>query len=775
MGLLPCSPLPLLSLFITVLAALDDRPQPAAQRAAEVSSHPEHYYYCDYYCYVLNNEYPQSSHPEHYYYCYYYCYVLNNEYPQSSHPEHYYYCYYYCYALNNEYPQSGHPEHYYYYYYYCYSSHPEHYYYCYYYCYTLNNEYPQSSHPEHYYYYYYYCYSSHPEHYYYCYYYCYALNNEYPQSGHPEHYYYYYYYCYSSHPEHYYYCYYYCYALNNEYPQSSHPEHYYYCYYYCYALNNEHPQSGHPEHCYYYYYYCYALNNEYPQSSHPEYYYYCYYYCYALNNEYPPSGGRCRTGAVDLVFLVDSSRSVRPREFEAVRGFLLAVLRGLDVGPDATRVGLVQYSSRLQPIFPLAASARPLADLERAVGAMVPLARGTMTGLALQYAVDVAFTGPEGARPPQARVPRVAVVVTDGRPQDRVDEVASRARARGIEIYAVGVRRADVDSLRAMASPPLDGHVFLVDSFDLLPQAGLQFRGLLCAQDLCNGVDHGCEFECVSVGSSYHCACPEGSRLQPDQKSCGRCAAGPLDLVLLVDGSKSVGGRQLELVKRWAAGLVDLLDVSPAGTRVGLLQFSSRARTEFPLGRYGTAGEVKAAILALAPMGQGTRTGLALRHLVERSFTEAEGARPGSRRVGLLLTDGRSQDAVSPWAAWAKDQGIVLFAVGVGKAVEEELREIASEPVEQHVLRTVDFGTRERLSQNLELNTCPEEGKGETAQRRPCDCESVMDFQTSVQDELHRLQGHYILWGHTPGRCQSLRQVTARLRAAERRLFSRHP
>ena len=62
-----------------------------------------------------------------------------------------------------------------------------------------------------------------------------------------------------------------------------------------------------------------------------------------------------------------------------------------------------------------------------------------------------------------------------------------------------------------------------------------------------------------------------------------------MDLVLLVDGSKSVRPQNFELVKRFVNQIVDFLDVSPEGTRVGLVQFSSRVRTEFPLGRYGTA------------------------------------------------------------------------------------------------------------------------------------------------------------------------------------------
>lgn len=50
---------------------------------------------------------------------------------------------------------------------------------------------------------------------------------------------------------------------------------------------------------------------------------------------------------MDLVFLIDSSRSVRPHEFETMRKFMIDILDTLDIGLDATRVGVVQYSSQV--------------------------------------------------------------------------------------------------------------------------------------------------------------------------------------------------------------------------------------------------------------------------------------------------------------------------------------------------------------------------------------------------------------------------------------------
>ncbi|CAG5978079.1 unnamed protein product [Menidia menidia] len=644
---------------------------------------------------------------------------------------------------------------------------------------------------------------------------------------------------------------------------------------------------------------------------------------------------KCKSGPVDLVFLIDSSRSVRPHEFETMRKFMIDILNTLDIGPDATRVGVVQYSSQVRSEFSLKAHSK-LDSMVKGINEIIPLAQGTMTGLAIKYMMNQAFTVEQGDRP---KVPNVAVIVTDGRPQDRVAEVAAEAREKGIEIFAVGVARADMTSLRAMASPPFEDHVFLVESFELIHQFGLQFQDKLCGVDLCLESDHGCEHicesspgsyqclclpgytlnddgktcaaidlcaegkhdceqvcisspgsftcdcnkgyqlnddkktcsmiqycsfgnhscdhNCVNVLDGYYCTCKEGYRLLDDEKTCqaidlcaegkhdceqicvnmapgvftcdcnegyslnedekscapidlcaeGKhdceqicisapgvftcdcnkgfklnedkrtctnmemcntvehgcehqcvntpgsyycisCKSANIDLVLLIDGSKSVRPQNFELVKKFVNQVVDSLDVSAHGTRVGLAQYSSRVRTEFPLNMYHTAEEIKAAVMKVEYMEKGTMTGLALKHMLENSFSAEEGARPASRnipRVGLVFTDGRSQDDISEYAKKAKEAGITMYAVGVGKAVEDELREIASEPVEKHFYYTTDFSAISTIAENLKLNVCPEESQGEIEVKDPCACENLVEFQQATMNSLEQLTQKHIL------------------------------
>lgn len=225
---------------------------------------------------------------------------------------------------------------------------------------------------------------------------------------------------------------------------------------------------------------------------------------------------------MDLVFLIDGSRSVRPHEFETMRTFMVDILRTLDVGLNATRVGVVQYSSQVMlgtpsptvametsALIPSAGTHRVLPEQPRPPEqhggghpADHPAGPGHHDRLGHRLHHERGLHSPGGG---QARgkpaptsclescfasaltaslpqVPNVVVIVTDGRPQDRVAEVAAEARGRGLEIFAVGVARADMSSLRAMASPPLDDHIFLVESFDLIHQFGLQFQDKLCSK-----------------------------------------------------------------------------------------------------------------------------------------------------------------------------------------------------------------------------------------------------------------------------------------------------
>ncbi|KAK1153171.1 cartilage matrix protein, partial [Acipenser oxyrinchus oxyrinchus] len=189
----------------------------------------------------------------------------------------------------------------------------------------------------------------------------------------------------------------------------------------------------------------------------------------------------CQTNPTDLLFILDSSRSVRPSEYEQVKVFVSKVIESLNVGPNATRVGVVNYASQVKNEVSLKTH-RNKAALLKAVSKIEPLSTGTMTGLAIQFAINVAFSEAGRVRSRTSSCAQVAIIVTDGRPQDNVKDVSARAREAGIEMFAIGVGRVDMNTLRQIASEPLEEHTDYVESYSFIEKLALKFQEAFCGK-----------------------------------------------------------------------------------------------------------------------------------------------------------------------------------------------------------------------------------------------------------------------------------------------------
>lgn len=161
--------------------------------------------------------------------------------------------------------------------------------------------------------------------------------------------------------------------------------------------------------------------------------------------------------------------------------------------------------------------------------------------------------------------------------------------------------------------------------------------------------------------------------------ACNGGLGSALDLVFLIDGSKSVRPENFELVKKFINQIVDSLEVSDKQAQVGLVQYSSSVRQEFPLGQFKSKKDIKAAVKKMSYMEKGTMTGQALKYLVDSSFSVINGARTGVPKVGIVFTDGRSQDYISDAAKKAKDSGRApqlpgaSFSPGPGRTLDLSL------------------------------------------------------------------------------------------------------
>ncbi|KAJ8268333.1 hypothetical protein COCON_G00135050 [Conger conger] len=178
------------------------------------------------------------------------------------------------------------------------------------------------------------------------------------------------------------------------------------------------------------------------------------------------------------------------------------------------------------------------------------------------------------------------------------------------------------------------------------------------------------------------------------------------DIVILVDGSWSIGRINFRLVRTFLENLVSAFNVGFDSTRIGLAQYSGDPRIEWHLNAHTTKEAVIEAVKNLPYKGGNTLTGLALMYIQENCFRAESGSRDGVPKIGILITDGKSQDDVIPPAQSLREAGIELFAIGVKNADENELRAIASPPEDTHVYNVADFSIMSSIVEGLTRTLC---------------------------------------------------------------------
>ncbi|XP_072317831.1 collagen alpha-1(XIV) chain-like, partial [Eucyclogobius newberryi] len=178
------------------------------------------------------------------------------------------------------------------------------------------------------------------------------------------------------------------------------------------------------------------------------------------------------------------------------------------------------------------------------------------------------------------------------------------------------------------------------------------------------------------------------------------------DIVILVDGSWSIGRINFRLVRTFLENLVKAFSLDMDRTRIGLAQYSGDPRIEWHLNAHSSKAAVIEAVKNLPYKGGNTLTGLALTFILENSFKPESGSRPGVPKIGILITDGKSQDDVIPPAQSLKEAGIELFAIGVKNADEAELKGIASPPLDTHVYNVADFSVMSDIVEGLTRTVC---------------------------------------------------------------------
>ncbi|XP_055362274.1 collagen alpha-1(XII) chain isoform X3 [Betta splendens] len=178
------------------------------------------------------------------------------------------------------------------------------------------------------------------------------------------------------------------------------------------------------------------------------------------------------------------------------------------------------------------------------------------------------------------------------------------------------------------------------------------------------------------------------------------------DIVLLVDGSWSIGRINFKTIRNFIARMVSVFDISPERVQIALTQYSGDPKTEWQLNAHPTKESLLNAVNNLPYKGGNTMTGMALNFILQNNFIPSVGQRPEARKIGVLITDGKSQDEIVVNSQKLRDSGIELYAIGVKNADENELRSIATDPDEIHMYNVNDFKFLLDIVDDLSDNLC---------------------------------------------------------------------
>ncbi|XP_029421710.1 collagen alpha-1(XIV) chain [Nannospalax galili] len=229
------------------------------------------------------------------------------------------------------------------------------------------------------------------------------------------------------------------------------------------------------------------------------------------------------------------------------------------------------------------------------------------------------------------------------------------------------------------------------------------------------------------------------------------------DIVILVDGSWSIGRFNFKLVRNFLENLVTAFNVGSEKTRIGLAQYSGDPRIEWHLDAFNTKDEVIDAVRSLPYKGGNTLTGLALNFIFENSFKPEAGARSGVSKIGILITDGKSQDDVIPPSRNLRESGVELFAIGVKNADVNELQEIASEPDSTHVYNVAEFDLMHTVVESLTRTVCS--GVEEQDKEIKASALATIGPPTELITSEVTARSFMVNWTHSPGKVEKYRVV----------------
>lgn len=176
-----------------------------------------------------------------------------------------------------------------------------------------------------------------------------------------------------------------------------------------------------------------------------------------------------------------------------------------------------------------------------------------------------------------------------------------------------------------------------------------------------------------------------------------------------MDASTSVSESNFELMKDFLKDFLYEADIDNDNIRVGVLTYSTGVYEQFHLNTYTTKTDMFNAIDDIPYEYGSTNTADAIKFMRTNMFLESNGDRPGVNNTAIIITDGISNinsRRTIPEAQNARDQGIHIYAIGIGLSDFYEIDGIASPPLEENRFSVNDFSELRDLRHKVFASFC---------------------------------------------------------------------
>ena len=223
-------------------------------------------------------------------------------------------------------------------------------------------------------------------------------------------------------------------------------------------------------------------------------------------------------------------------------------------------------------------------------------------------------------------------------------------------------------------------------------------------------------------------------------ESMPHCRSAGVDLILILDGSGSIGSYDFEKMKNVIYQIVNSTDIGPNRTNVAIIVFASNVdkAVSFSQTYLQNKNELLSKISRLSYPQGGTNTHLAL-EAARSEFLNARNMSLGFPRQLIILTDGDSNNPDSTKIEAAKLRNLTwleTYSIGMGPSFSgsgpglQEITNIASLPTCTHVITTPSVAQISALTDDLRDASC----QAAAPICSNADCSGTINGQVSPRD-----------------------------------------